>query len=133
MKINFVNQTNLLLADYYETIEKVLKNEVGKMSVIFVSDEAIKELNKTYRGKDKVTDVLSFPDNTNDYFGDCFIAPLQAFRQALEYGHSNLREMAFLAVHGYLHLTGYDHETKKEEEKMIARQELMLKEAKIIR
>jgi len=132
MKINFINQTNLVLVNYYEEIERVFKDEAGKMSIIFVSDETIKDLNKTYRSIDKVTDVLSFPDNVN-YLGDCFIAPDQAFRQAIEYGHSRLREIAFLAVHGYLHLTGYDHETKQEEEKMIERQESILRQAGIIR
>lgn len=103
--------------------------------MIFVTDEEIKRLNQTYRKIDRVTDVLSFAlcddleNEMKNSLGDIFIAVDQARRQASEYGHSLKREMAFLAVHGYLHLLGYDHQTKEEEEQMFAKQEAILLQA----
>lgn len=92
--------------------------ETKSFSVIFVTDEKIKELNKTYRNIDSETDVLSFPSDEDDYLGDVFISLEKARTQAVEYKHSLNREVGFLAVHGYLHLSGYDHKTKESEKKM---------------
>lgn len=141
MRINFYNETSLNTNDYEKIIKKALKKQKNKktFNIIFVDDKRIQELNSTYRKIDRVTDVISFAlcdDDENeliDELGDIFIDLQQAFRQAEEYGHSIAREIAFLAVHGYLHLCGYDHMTKEEEEEMFALQEEILKKAKIER
>jgi probable rRNA maturation factor len=105
-------------------------------NIIIVDDETIHELNKTYRGKDSVTDVISFALEDDDSFiktdyrvlGDIYICLNKAKSQAVEYGHSFLRELAFLTVHGLLHLLGYDHMVKEEEEVMFKLQEVILNE-----
>ena len=83
----------------------------------FVRDPAIRKLNSTYRGQDKVTDVLSFPSDqeynpdSDVYLGDIVISTDAAVRQAKEARHSVKREINELIIHGVLHLCGYDHET----------------------
>ncbi len=141
MKINFFNETSLETKNYEKLIRRVFKKQKNKkiFSIIFVDDEKIQEINRDYRKLDRVTDVISFalcddPENElTDELGDVFIDLSQAFRQASEYGHSIDREVAFLAVHGYLHLCGYDHMTKEEEEIMFQKQEEILALAKITR
>ena len=92
----------------------------AEISVTFVDDEQIKELNKKHRDIDKSTDVLSFPLGENGKYdvnpetgakilGDIVISMETAVRQAEEYGHPLQREVAFLTVHSMLHLLGYDH------------------------
>ncbi len=92
----------------------------AEISVTFVDDERIKELNKTHRNIDKATDVLSFPLGENGVYdenpdtgakmlGDIVISLERAVAQAKEYGHPLQREVAFLTVHSMLHLLGYDH------------------------
>ncbi|HIS04412.1 MAG TPA: rRNA maturation RNase YbeY [Candidatus Fimenecus stercoravium] len=92
----------------------------AEISVTFVDDEQIKELNKKHRDIDKPTDVLSFPLGENGKYdvnpetgakilGDIVISMETAVRQAEEYGHPLQREVAFLTVHSMLHLLGYDH------------------------
>ena len=94
--------------------------ESAEVSVSFVSNDEIKKLNKIYRQKDAVTDVLSFPlgengvyDKNNDtgalMLGDIVISLDTAVKQAQMYGHSLEREIGFLTVHSMLHLLGYDH------------------------
>lgn len=120
-------------------IDKCLEMEKVKnaiLTIIFIDDEKMHELNKTYRGIDRTTDVLSFAyeDNlTYDYdfrmLGEIFVSIPKMKGQAIEYGHSETRELSFLVVHGILHLLGYDHTLgKKEEEEMFRRQELVLNE-----
>ncbi len=141
MKINFFNETSLETKNYEKLIRRVFKKQKNKkiFSIIFVDDDKIQEINRDYRKLDRVTDVISFalcddPENElTDELGDVFIDLSQAFRQASEYGHSIDREVAFLAVHGYLHLCGYDHMTKEEEEIMFQKQEEILALAKITR
>lgn len=141
MKINFFNETSLETKNFEKLIRRVFKKQKNKkiFSIIFVDDEKIQEINRDYRKLDRVTDVISFalcddPENElTDELGDVFIDLSQAFRQASEYGHSIDREVAFLAVHGYLHLCGYDHMTKEEEEIMFQKQEEILALAKITR
>lgn len=141
MKINFFNETSLETKNYEKLIRRVFKKQKNKkiFSIIFVDDDKIQEINRDYRKLDRVTDVISFalcddPENElTDELGDVFIDLSQAFRQASEYGHSLDREVAFLAVHGYLHLCGYDHMTKEEEEIMFQKQEEILALAKITR
>ena len=134
MTINFFNEGKLDTKEYEELITKVFSSiENDKVfSIVFVDDQKIQELNRTYRNVDRVTDVISFAlcddaDNElEDELGDIFIDLEQALRQAKDYGHTPAREVAFLAVHGYLHLCGYDHMTKEEEEVMCQKQEEIL-------
>lgn len=92
-----------------------------EVSVSFISNEEIRSLNKEYRGKDDVTDVLSFPNADDGNYdlnaesgcymlGDVVICIARAMEQAELYGHSLRREIGFLTVHSMLHLLGYDHE-----------------------
>lgn len=104
-------------------IEEVANKEVA---ITFVSNEHIREINKEFRQIDKATDVLSFPLEEEDALGDIIISIPRAKEQAQEYGHSFAREMGFLAVHGFLHLLGYDHETDEEEKEMFAKQDEIL-------
>ena len=111
---------------------KKLKNVI--FNVIFVDNKTIHKINKEYRGIDRETDVISFAleDNKDIDFsfgrllGDIYISADKMKKQAQEYGHSEKREMAFLTVHGLLHLLGYDHMTKEDEEVMFKEQELIL-------
>ena len=105
-------------------------------TIIFIDDKKMQELNKTYRGIDRTTDVLSFAYEENEsknyeyrLLGEIFVSIPKMEEQAKEYGHSYVRELSFLVVHGILHLLGYDHTLgKKEEEEMFSRQELVLNE-----
>lgn len=83
----------------------------GEVCVAFVSDAAIRTLNARYRGKDAATDVLSFPSGDAGSLGDIAIAVGVATRQAAAAGHPFGVEARVLALHGLLHLLGYDHET----------------------
>lgn len=137
MKVNFYNETKYEIKSYKKIIKKALKKQRSKQSIeiIFVDDEEIQRINSFYRQIDKPTDVLSFP-NDDEYgksLGDVFINIDRAILQSNEYGHNLLREMAFLAVHGYLHLLGYDHLTKEQEKIMFSVQEEILLKAKIER
>ncbi len=131
---------NGLYEDYdylYKVLDSTLKHEKVNhaiFNIIFVLDDEIHDLNKNYRNVDRVTDVISFALEDNDdigygdirMLGDIYICIPQMKRQALEYGHSEKRELSFLAVHGLLHLLGYDHMTKEDEEVMFGLQELIL-------
>lgn len=134
MKINFFNDGVKNTKDYQKIIKNVFRQFKNnkEFNIIFVNDEKIQEINKQYRKIDKVTDVISFAlcddplNDMTDELGDIFIDVEQALRQASDYGHSITREIAFLAVHGYLHLNGYDHMTKEDEEIMFKKQEEIL-------
>ena len=104
-------------------------------SVIIVDNEKIHEINKQYRGIDRPTDVISFAlEEDEDYeikerlLGDIYISIDKVYEQAKEYGHSVKRELFFLVTHGFLHLLGYDHIEKKDEEVMFSLQEKILNE-----
>ena len=125
-------------------LDATLKHEKvnnAVFSIVFVDDTEIHEMNKKYRGVDRVTDVISFAfeDNLNIEYngirmlGDIYICIPQMKRQAILYEHSEKRELSFLAVHGLLHLLGYDHMEKVDEEKMFALQEFILSEQDIKR
>lgn len=138
MIINFYNQGTTDSTEYEKLITKVFSpiHEDKEFSIIFVDDEKIHDINLNYRKVDRVTDVISFalcddPDyiESSPELGDIFIDLEQAKRQADEYGHSVAREVAFLAVHGYLHLCGYDHMTQEDEERMCQKQEEILSAA----
>lgn len=143
MEINFFNHTKKDTKEYEDLISNILKDFDSIMNIIFVDDDEIQKINKEYRNIDRVTDVISFAlkdsldlidiAELDDELGDIFIDLDQAFRQAKEYGHSIAREVGFLAVHGYLHLNGYDHMTKEDEEVMFKRQEEILLAANLER
>ncbi len=97
-----------------------------ELSVALVDDDYIQELNRTYRHLDEPTDVLSFPMNEEGLLGDVVISLERAEKQATDYGHSFEREVAFLLVHGILHLFGYDHDNDEERAKMRDREEAIL-------
>ena len=127
-----------------ETVEKVLykamekeKLENTSFNLIIVDNNYIHELNKTYRNIDRETDVITFALEDEDtiivpeaerILGDIYISIDRAREQAEEYGHSLLRELSFLAVHGFYHLLGYDHMTEEEEKIMFTKQEEVLEE-----
>jgi len=83
----------------------------GDLSIAIVSDRRMRALNRQFRGKDAVTDVLSFPSDERGFMGDIVVASGVAKRQAKDAGHSVQTELKVLALHGLLHLLGYDHET----------------------
>ena len=138
MKINIINSFNT--NDYTEVISSVLQKAANIMdtkhntiNIILVDNDEIQRLNNTYRQKDYVTDVLTFPDGYLHNLGDVFISIPKMIAQSKELGHSERRELAFLVVHGYLHTLGYDHQTETEELEMIALQDTILNAAKIYR
>jgi probable rRNA maturation factor len=115
-----------------------------EISVLVTDDAALHRLNRDYRGVDAPTDVLSFADEEESdgahsafvrapdaprYLGDLAISYERAVAQAAEYGHSRERELAFLTVHGVLHLLGYDHERSPEDQaSMRAREEAIMRQ-----
>lgn len=115
----------------------------AEVSLTFVDNEGIRELNRTYREKDSATDVLSFP--LYDFYagetplgdgrvglGDIVLSLERAKEQAAELGHSYEREAAFLCVHSVLHLLGYDHERSPEDEEiMCSRQREIMNKLKL--
>ncbi|WP_368646340.1 rRNA maturation RNase YbeY [Alkalibacterium putridalgicola] len=117
--------------------------ENAEISITVVDDQKIRDINREYRGKDAVTDVISFAlEDDEDIFmmldneegdiprdlGDIFLSYDKAVEQAEEYGHSVDRELGFLLVHGFLHLNGYDHMTEADEKEMFSLQEEILRE-----
>ena len=110
-----------------------------EVSLVVTDDAEIRNLNRQYRHKDYVTDVLSFPQvegptefpqpaGAPRHLGDIVISYDRVRAQAQEYGHSERRELAYLAVHGLLHLLGFDHETEPERQRMRAAEETALAE-----
>lgn len=124
---------------------RIEKCPPAEVSLTIVENKRMQEINREYRQIDRPTDVLSFPlyepeeefvlEEEEEFvtLGDIVISMPQAQLQAKEYGHSLQREVAFLAVHGFLHLLGYDHETEEEEKEMFARQEEILKQTGLVR
>ena len=135
---------------YYNLQLKRQVKTIKKMAVTFVTNERSHELNLEYRDTDRPTDVISLEykpesslsfseedleenpelaemlDEFDAYIGELFISVDKAREQAEEYGHSFEREMGFLAVHGFLHINGYDHYTPEEEKEMFTLQEEIL-------
>ena len=141
MNIEVFNETsdslNEQLIELKELLKNVCKDEClgdGEFNVIIVDENRIKDLNREHRNIDKVTDVISFALEDDDTFnleeyrilGDIYICIEKVKKQAEEYGHSFKRELSFLAIHGLLHLLGYDHMNKEEEEVMFSKQEEVL-------
>jgi probable rRNA maturation factor len=149
VEIDFHDNTNSVPEEHFELISGLLqlageKEEVSKqaeVSVTFVNNEEIQEINRDYRKLDKPTDVISFAleesvegeveivsDDIPVVLGDIIISVEKAKEQAADYNHSFERELGFLAVHGFLHLLGYDHMTKEDEKEMFQKQEEILGE-----
>lgn len=143
MEINYVNELTSDTVEYENLIDGIFKtvDDNRIFNIIFVDKDRIRQINNDYRNIDKVTDVISFALNDNDecnYFaedelGDIFICIDRAIEQASDYGHTVAREVGFLAVHGYLHLCGYDHMTTEDEKIMFAKQEEILAAANLKR
>ena len=132
---------------YLTTVKKVIKKAMemeeidAELNIIIVDDNYIWKLNKDYRHIDRPTDVISFAlEDTEDVtvyeervLGDIYICLDKVHEQAKEYGHTEIREMAFLIVHGLLHLLGYDHMKPDEEKVMFGKQDKILEELEITR
>lgn len=154
MHIDFEDYTQSISKDNINLLHRLLLfvataeniSENTELSVTFVDNEKIQQLNNEYRNKDQATDVLSFPlQDLNESemtfhnsdipvaLGDIVISVPKASEQADEYQHTFERELGFLAVHGFLHLLGYDHKTQEDEEKMFQKQKKFLKEFRLER
>ncbi|HHY28566.1 MAG TPA: rRNA maturation RNase YbeY [Desulfitobacterium dehalogenans] len=130
-------------------IEKAIRlsngPEEAEVSLTLVNDARIHELNRDYRGVDRPTDVLSFAlqeetedepdilDYEDDLLGDIIISVERARNQAADYEHSFERELVYLAVHGTLHLLGYDHMEEEEKEKMRQQEEAVMSQIGLLR
>ena len=146
----YTRKVNFFTRQKIKKLFNIALEETGNMHDIeltlnFVGEDEIKKLNKDHRKIDKITDVLSFPmteiktgekiENYRDeffnsvYLGDIAICTKRAREQAKEYGHSYQREICFLALHGLLHIMGYDHMTKQDEEIMMPLAEKILQRA----
>ncbi|MDD2377271.1 MAG: rRNA maturation RNase YbeY [Bacilli bacterium] len=114
----------------YEKLDNLVFN------IIIVDNEHIRDINKNYRNIDRSTDVITFALEDNKDFpnmpyrilGDIYISLDKVEEQSKLYGHSFLRELAFLTIHGFLHLLGYDHMNSEDEKVMFSKQELILNE-----
>jgi len=95
------------------------------VSVVLVSSTRMRQLNKTYRKKDKATNVLAFPGG-KEALGEIVLCPSVIRKDALEYKISFQRAISWMFVHGLLHLLGYDHKTAKSEKKMIQKEQQYL-------
>lgn len=152
MDITFIDETEKVPTEEIKEIENLLQFAAGfleiaedtEMSVTFTDNAGIQMINRDYRGKDMPTDVISFAleDEGEDELpiifddeelaelprnlGDLIISTERAAEQAVEYGHTLEREMGFLAVHGFLHLNGYDHMVPEDEKEMFGLQKEIL-------
>lgn len=130
-----------ILNDYVGYLVNKLELEKCEFNIIIVDNDKIHQINREYRDIDRETDVISFAleDNMDIEYqdfrllGDIYISIDKCYEQALEYGHSRVREICFLATHGVLHLLGYDHMESDDEEKMFKLQDELLEEYNIKR
>ena len=142
--INLLDKDVEYLDELQEFLENVCRDEKldnVMFNVIIVDNPKIHEINKEYRGIDRETDVISFAleddksFNRTDFriLGDIYISLDRVISQSIEYGHSFKRELFFLALHGLLHLLGYDHMKKEDEVVMFGKQDEILNRYKIER
>ncbi|EFM25374.1 translation metalloprotein YbeY [Peptoniphilus duerdenii ATCC BAA-1640] len=143
--IYFDNRQDLIEID--EEIENIVEKSIEaalkeieftddyEVSVSFVGDDEIHELNRDYRGVDRTTDVLSFPmdDEFTNMLGDIVININKVIEQAKEYGHSEKREISYLTVHSSLHLMGFDHEEEEDKKEMRAVEDRVMEKLEISR
>ena len=153
MDITLEDETKQLKPEQMELVEDIIQfagksleiEDNTEISMIFVDNEEIHRINREYRHKDMPTDVISFAleENVEEdmpivfadgqmpfprNLGDVFISVDRAAEQAKEYHHSFEREIGFLAIHGFLHLNGYDHMEPEEEKEMFDLQRKILDE-----
>jgi probable rRNA maturation factor len=147
--IDFIDETETLSEEQTHLVQNILSfaaekegvEDGSEVSVTFVTNDRIQEINREYRDKDQPTDVISFAleELGEDeieiigvemprVLGDIIISIDRTKEQAEEYNHSVARELGFLALHGFLHLLGYDHMDEEEEKKMFKRQKDILDE-----
>ena len=147
LMIDILDETGQVTVEQQELVSKLLEfaaiqeevKEGSEVSITFVDNERIHEINKEYRQKDAPTDVISFAmeemgegeieikgSDEPVVLGDIIISIDRTKEQANEYGHSYERELGFLAVHGFLHLLGYDHMNEDDERVMFSRQRELL-------
>lgn len=147
LEIDFIDETGEIEATAKQLVENVLQfaaekeniDEGTELSVTFVDNARIQEINKEYRNKDAATDVISFAmeemgedemeiigADIPRMLGDIIISIERTREQAAEYGHSFDRELGFLALHGFLHLLGYDHMIESDEKVMFTKQKEIL-------
>lgn len=139
IKVNIINEFNdkdysnviLMVAKAVSKNEKIIKSRL--LNVVITTNDEIQKYNKNYRNVDAPTDVLTFPSDEKGELGDILISYEKVISQAKEYGHSEERELGFLACHGMLHCLGYDHMTDSEEEIMFSLQEKILDSIKLRR
>lgn len=152
--LEIFNETQTDISEYFPLIESIYEYTLNKHQlsgyieacIVFVDNDKIKEINRDYRNKDAITDVISFAmedsvdgepvikgEGLPRVLGDIYISIDRCKEQAKDYGHSFKRELIFLALHGFLHLLGYDHMEKEEEKVMFALQEEILNANKIER
>ncbi|MCB7153677.1 rRNA maturation RNase YbeY [Bacillus stercoris] len=145
--IDIVDETGSVSEEMLKEVENLLQfaaeregvQDQAEVSVTIVTNDDIQQINKEYRGKDTPTDVISFALEEEGegeveivgaemppVLGDIIISADRTREQAEEYNHTFKRELGFLAVHGFLHLLGYDHMTKEEEEEMFTKQKDLL-------
>ena len=108
---------NTLVRTLYKNEKRLAKKEVN---VVLCPDYTIKQLNRKYRGKNRPTDVLSFPFNEQNFLGEIYLSLERAAVQARRFNTTYKKEVGRLLVHGFVHLLGYDHETGKDRVKMEA-------------
>ncbi|MBG9210233.1 rRNA maturation RNase YbeY [Mammaliicoccus sciuri] len=146
LTMDFIDEQQVIDEDTKNQIESLLTfaakkeniTEDAELSISFVDEEEIQAINRDYRDKDKVTDVISFSLEEDEpeiegldmprVLGDIIICLEVAKEQAESYNHSLSRELGFLALHGFLHLLGYDHMTEEDEKEMFSRQDEILNE-----
>lgn len=146
LTMDFIDEQQVIDEDTKNQIESLLTlaakkeniTEEAELSISFVDEEEIQAINRDYRNKDKVTDVISFSLEEDEpeikgldiprVLGDIIICLGVAQEQAQSYNHSLSRELGFLALHGFLHLLGYDHMTEEDEKEMFSRQDEILNE-----
>lgn len=140
------NEYNKIILKVLKTCfkEENLENKNLYVNVVLTDAKNIKQINKEHRGIDKETDVLSFPmfepdelenlnQSTEDILGDMVISIEQVKKQAEEYGHSFERELAYMVVHSFYHLLGYDHMVEEDKQVMREKEELILEKLNIRR
>ena len=128
IEIQNLTKKNIPISALKLLAERVLKKEKPKsinVSVVIVSPQKMRKLNKAYRGKDKVTNVLAFSGG-KEALGEIVLCPFVIAKDALEYKISFKRAISWMFVHGLLHLLGYDHETKKDEKRMTQKEKQYL-------
>lgn len=136
--------------ELYEKIEDIVEEVLDyegysddyDISISFVDNKEIHELNKQFRGVDRATDVLSFPMLSDEFeeveyeemsLGDIVVSLERALEQSIEYGHSFEREVCFLVCHSMFHLLGYDHDTEENTREMREKEEAVLTKLNITR